>query len=130
MEAPGLEWSLAGGGAGPACTFGISLDAKGVGQPAVSAVMRAFQPSSLAELLRVQPESGVAREAQMAALPSTPTRGHQRAAPEAPPARLQREVLRPQPCCPVGDANVALSAVPQRTQALQAQASSPEQGRG
>ena len=72
----------------------------------------------------------------MATLPSAPTRGHQRAAPEAPPTHLQQEVPRPQqpkvslPCCLVGDANVALSTVPQRTQALQAQASSLEQGRG
>ena len=41
----------------------------------------------------------------MATLPSAPTRGHHRAAPEAPPACLQREVPRPQqpkvslPCC-------------------------------
>lgn len=43
----------------PACIFGISVDAKGVGQPVGSAVMLAFRPSSFAQMLQVRPQGQV-----------------------------------------------------------------------
>lgn len=116
----------------PACIFGISVDAKGVGQPVGSAVMLAFRPDAPG----AAPRSGVARKRhRWPHCHPLPLEGTS-APPQRPRRHLQHEVPRPQqpkvslPCCLVGDANMALSTVPQRTQALQAQASSPEQGRG
>ena len=123
-------------GGGPACISGISVDAKRLASPPVSSDVGVPALSICAAAPGAAPRSGVAgkrhRWPHFHPLPlegtiAPPQRPRRMFAARGPSSSATKSVLA---LLPVGDANVALSTVPQRTQALQAQASSPEQGRG